>query len=253
MASFSGKVIAITGAASGMGLETAKLLASRGASLSLADVQDKALEAAKSAITSTIKDAKVLTFVVDVRDNNSVTAWINKTVETFGRLDGAANIAGVFKGTNELENETDENWNFILGINLTGLMYSVRAQVPHLKAGGSIVNAASTLGISGQPKAAAYASSKHGVIGLTRSVAKEVGKKGIRVNCFAPGYINTPMLQSSAAAQGKTPTTTGDALNTALGRLGEPSEVATLIAFLLSDESSFITGECITIDGGWKC
>jgi len=188
MASFEGKVIALTGAASGIGLSTAKLLASRGAAVSLADVQDKALQEAKAAIQAETKDAKVFTFVVDVQNNQTVVDWVAKTVETFGRLDGAANIAGVFTAIadNSIEKEIDDNWNLLLGVNLTGVMNCMRAQVPHLKSGGSIVNASSILGLEGAAGRAAYCASKHGVIGLTRAAAKDVGKRGIRVNCFAP-------------------------------------------------------------------
>jgi NAD(P)-dependent dehydrogenase (short-subunit alcohol dehydrogenase family) len=188
MASFTGKVIAITGGASGIGLSTAKLLAARGAAVSIADVQQKALDEAKAAILAETKDAKVLVFALDVQKNDTVVAWIAKTVETFGGLDGIANIAGVFKAIpdHSIEKEEDDHWNFLLGVNLTGVMNCMRAAVPHMKSGGSIVNASSILGLEGAAGRAAYCASKHGVIGLTRATAKDVGKRGIRVNCFAP-------------------------------------------------------------------
>lgn len=188
MASFKGKVIVITGAASGIGLATAKLLASRGATVSIADVQESALAEAKAAIVAENKDAKVLTYALDVSKSETVTAWIEKTAETFGKLDGAANIAGVFRALadNSIENEKDDHWNFMLGVNLTGVMNCMRAQVPHLNTPGSIVNASSILGLEGAAGRAGYCASKHGVIGLTRAVAKDVGRRGIRVNCFAP-------------------------------------------------------------------
>ena len=183
-----GKVVAITGGASGIGLATAKLLAARGALLSLADVQDKALKDAAKAIKTEVSAAQVLTFQVDVRDSDSVVAWIKATVEKFGKLDCAANLAGVFKASQggTVETENQDNWDFMLAVNLTGVMHCLRAELPHMTAGASIVNAASILGLQGAIGSAAYSASKHGVVGLTRSTAKDVGKRGIRVNMIAP-------------------------------------------------------------------
>ena len=185
---FENKVVVITGAASGIGLATAKLLASRGASLSIADLNEKNLEAAEKAISSLTPGAKVITAAVDVRNVQSVNNWIKKTKAHFGKIDGAANIAGVFKAfvDNSVGEEDENNWNFMLDVNLTGAMHCMRAELPELGSGGAIVNAASILGITGSAGAAAYSASKHGVVGLTRSAAKEVGKRNIRVNCVAP-------------------------------------------------------------------
>ncbi|TLD21667.1 Heat shock protein 2 [Venturia nashicola] len=253
-----GKVIAITGAASGIGLATAKLLVSRGARISMADVQEKALKDAEASIQSEFPVAEIASSVVDVRNSDSVINWINATVKQFGRLDGAANIAGVYKAllNGGVETEGDENWNFMMAVNLTGVMHCLRAQLPHMQSGSSIVNAASILGLQGAAGSAAYAASKHGVIGLTRSSAKEAGQKGVRVNAIAPGYIVTPLL--AAAMKDRESTTAedvrkGGAIGVALRRMGQPEEVACLIAFLLSDDSSFITGACYSIDGGWNC
>jgi NAD(P)-dependent dehydrogenase (short-subunit alcohol dehydrogenase family) len=129
-----------------------------------------------------------MTSVVDARNTESVKAWIKDIVNRFGTLDSAANVAGVFKSFPDgtVESEDEQNWEFMLGVNLTGVMYCLRAQLPYLKEGGSIVNAASILGLQGAAGNSAYASSKHGVIGLTRCVAKEVGGRGVRVNCIAP-------------------------------------------------------------------
>jgi NAD(P)-dependent dehydrogenase (short-subunit alcohol dehydrogenase family) len=188
MASFQGKVIAITGAASGMGLATAKLLAERGATLALADVQEPALKAAAEACKAASPSVDVSIAVVDVRDSKAVETWIQGAVQQFGRLDGAANIAGVFKPNlkNNVAAEEDSTWDFVMDINLKGVMSCMRAELKHLQKGGAIVNAASILGLQGSIGAAAYSSSKHGVIGLTRSSAKEAGPLGIRVNCFCP-------------------------------------------------------------------
>lgn len=184
----AGKVVAITGGASGIGLATAHLLASRGATISLADVSEQGLHNASQALISQ-HNVEVLTFALDVRIASQVNAWIEQTVSKFGKLDCAANIAGVIPksiGVGGIAEQDDEDWDFIIAVNLTGIMHCMRAQLRVISDGGSIVNAASIAGLMGRPNNAAYAASKHGVIGLTKSAAKEVGGRGIRINSFAP-------------------------------------------------------------------
>jgi NAD(P)-dependent dehydrogenase (short-subunit alcohol dehydrogenase family) len=184
----SGKVFAITGAAQGIGLATAKLLASRGASLSISDLQDGPLRKNASDIKARYS-VDVITSVVDVRDVQAVDTWIQDTVAKLGRLDGAANLAGVIGknlGKTPVAEQDEADWHFVLDVNLTGLMHCLRAQLRCIEPGGSIVNAASIAGQVGRPMSAAYSASKHGVIGLTRSAAKECGKNGTRVNSIAP-------------------------------------------------------------------
>jgi NAD(P)-dependent dehydrogenase (short-subunit alcohol dehydrogenase family) len=181
------KVIAITGAASGIGLETARVLASKGAKLSLADVQEKPLQELETELLQT--GAQIITHVVDIRDRQAVEAWIAATVDKFGKLDGAANLAGVIgKQANaiEIENVEDDDFDFVMAVNVCGLRNCLRAQVPHFNSGGSIVNAASILGVIGAPKNLAYSASKHAVVGMTRVAAKELGPRNIRVNCICP-------------------------------------------------------------------
>ncbi|KAF2228830.1 NAD(P)-binding protein [Viridothelium virens] len=254
MSSFNDKVIAITGATGGIGLAVAKLLASRGATLSLADLHQSAVDSLVSSLESS--GCKCLGVAVDVRQSSQVDAWIAKTVEKFGRLDGAANLAGVigsteFKGVGDMD---DKNWDLIIGVNLTGVMYSLRAEIRAFGEGkGSVVNAASIAGLIGRPGVAAYSTSKHGVIGLTKSAAKEYGKQGIRVNAVCPGPIETPMLDqilgtTTTAANKEGVTNTYNTLP--LRRKGHAEEAAAAVAYLLSDDSSYVTGVAFPVDGG---
>ncbi|KAH7091375.1 3-alpha--hydroxysteroid dehydrogenase [Paraphoma chrysanthemicola] len=244
------KVIVITGAASGMGLETARVLAKKGAKLSLADVQEKPLKDLETELQSS--GAQVLAQVVDIRDRKAVESWIAATVEKFGKLDGAANLAGVIgKGayTGGIESLDDDDWNFVMDVNVNGMKNCLRAQIPHLKDGAAIVNAASIVGLMGAANNIAYVASKHAVVGMTRTAAKELGKRQIRVNCICPGPIDTPMLRQATDIRGSAV----DWSFLALGRTAHQTEVPPLIEFLLSRASSFMTGNAIPIDGGWLC
>ena len=183
-----GKVIALTGAASGIGYETSLLLARQGVHLSIADIDEAALKE-KTAEIEKVSTAKVISTVVDVRKDESVNEWIFKTVETFGKLDGAVNLAGVIPkviNKERVEDLNNEDWHFVLDVNLHGVMYCMRAQLQSMNPKGSLVNAVSICGVIGFPKNAAYTAYKHAVIGLSRSAAKEVGDREIRVNCIAP-------------------------------------------------------------------
>ncbi|KAH3967699.1 hypothetical protein HBI56_034280 [Parastagonospora nodorum] len=244
------KVVVVTGAASGIGLETARLLASKGAKLSLADVQGDLLKELEAELKQS--GADVVTHVVDIRDRKAVEAWIAATVEKFGKLDGAANLAGVTgKQSNavEIEDIDDDDWDLVMDVNVTGLRNCLRAQVTQFNEGAAIVNASSILGVIGAPKNLAYCASKHAVVGMTRVAAKELGPKKIRVNCICPGPIDTPMLRNASAIQGHAT----DFSFLPLGRKAHQKEVPPLIEFLLSDASSFITGNAMQIDGGWFC
>ncbi|KAF2468927.1 NAD(P)-binding protein [Lindgomyces ingoldianus] len=245
-----GKVIVLTGAASGIGFQTSLLLARQGAYLSIADINEAALKEKTTEIEK-VSTGKVLATLVDVRDDKSVNAWIAKTVETFGKLDGAVNLAGVIPkviNKERVEELNNEDWHFVLDVNLHGVMHCMRAQLQNMNNKGSLVNAASICGVIGFPKNAAYTASKHAVIGLSRTAAKEVGDREIRVNCIAPGLIDGPMQQKSVEARGGEQVWKQQIL-----RRGTPQEVGALIAWLLCDDTQYITGTVQIIDGGWVC
>jgi NAD(P)-dependent dehydrogenase (short-subunit alcohol dehydrogenase family) len=193
MFSLKNKVICVTGAASGIGLATAKVLFTQGAKLSLLDLRKESLETAVSEILGKSPQpddkSRIISTAVDIRSSEQVDAWVNQTVNHFGHLDGAANVAGVIGkhfGIHDITELSNEEWDFINGTNLTGLFYCLRAQLKAIRDGGSIVNTSSVVGLEGHGKNGAYSASKHGVIGLTKSAAKEVGSRGIRVNSIAP-------------------------------------------------------------------
>ena len=251
MSSLEGKVIALTGAASGIGLVTAKLLSSRGAKLSIADINEKQLEAVAKDIQAS--GGQVIFTSVDVRKPSQVKAYIEKTVQHFGKLDGAANLAGVIGPTactTDLRNQSDEEWDFVIDVNARGVFNCLRAELAVMSSGASIVNAASVCGLVGQATNAIYCASKHAVAGLIRATAKEEGKNNIRINGVAPGFIDTPMVDEVEAAK---KVVKADTSMQAINRKGKPIEIAAIVAFLLSDESTFVTGAIWTADGGWTC
>ncbi|KAF7537954.1 hypothetical protein G7054_g3317 [Neopestalotiopsis clavispora] len=273
MSFFQDKLIVITGAASGIGRETAKLLARQGALLSLSDINEESLRTLKAEIDEEAAGGRpstspaTFTSVVDVRSQAACSAWITATVTHFGGrpIDGAANLAGVVTtpkapATNSRE-ASDAEIDFIFDVNVKGTINLLRAELPHMREGSpgvnasAIVNAGSLSGLMGLGGYMPYVASKHAVIGITRTVAKEEGLRGIRVNAIAPGLIDTPMLRAVAETFGVEagPDMYGRGPTAALGRLGTPLEVAETIAFLLSPASGFITGAPIVIDGGMSC
>ncbi|KIW14494.1 hypothetical protein PV08_07278 [Exophiala spinifera] len=257
MAQLEGKVIAITGAGSGIGAATARLAAARGASLSLCDINEDALTKVVAELKG--KGVNVIGQRVDVSSSDSVDAWTATTVEHFGRLDGAANIAGVEGAPDgkvfaKIVDITNEHWDHIMGINLKGLFYCLRAQLRVMDRGAAILNVASIAGLMGRPNIAAYSTSKHGVVGLTRTAAKEVGERGIRVNAIAPGPIETPMLDRLRADSGANNQPVTETYKTLpLQRLGTADDMAKTICFALSDDASFTTGATFAADGGITC
>lgn len=257
------KVIAITGGASGIGLATARLLAKRGALLSLADINEAALESAVATLSAIIPASSIFTSVVNVTSASSCNDWIANTVAYFSQpIYGAANLAGVFgpnigREEGEIRNITDDEFNRVMTINVTGTLNSMRAELAHIqtgangRGGGSIVNASSVAGIRGGLRNGPYVASKHAVGGMTRTAALEEGLKGIRINAVAPGIIETPMLKQIEDAVGTKEIIAGKEGPGPMERRGTAEEVAQVIVFLLSGESSFVTGVVVPVDGGW--
>ncbi|KAK9416884.1 hypothetical protein SUNI508_09356 [Seiridium unicorne] len=230
--------IAITGAASEMGLATAQPLASRGAIVSLADINKTAPEEAPASLAKPSTEKQHIHTVVDVRDSCSVDEWIQTTVQSPGRLDGAVNMASFIKHATPIIESTDEDWDFIMAVNAQGIYACLRTQRKAMCAGGSIVSAASVFGQFGAPRNTAYCASKAAVISMKRTAAKE--NQHIRVNCVSPGSIRTPLSEGESLEDVKRNLQHMDQK-----RKAEPIEVARVIAFLLSDESSFVTGAVI--------
>ncbi|MEV4346456.1 SDR family NAD(P)-dependent oxidoreductase [Actinoplanes sp. NPDC049596] len=240
---FAGKVAIVTGGGSGIGEATAVLLARRGAKVVVADWDAEAAER----VAKQIGDAAI-PYAVDVSDPQGCAAMVHATVEAFGRLDVAVNNAGV-GGPQALTGDYPlDGWELVIGVNLSGVFYSMRAEIPAMLAsgGGSIVNMASILGKVGFGMAVAYVAAKHGVVGMTKSAAIEYAQQGIRINSVGPGFIDTPLLATADQE-----VIAGVSALHPLGRLGRAEEVAELVAFLASDRASNTTGSYLLTDGGY--
>ena len=245
------KVIIVTGAAQGMGEATAHLAAAAGASVVVADLNEAG---GQSVVDAIVADGGTAAFVkTDVSDGASVEAMVAKTVELYGRLDGAANNAAI-KPDQDVLSELDEDYfDKLIGVDLKGVALSMKYELQQMLKqgdGGSIVDISSTNGFRPQPNQGVYTSAKHGVVGLTKTAAVENGAHNIRVNSVAPGAIETPMLTESIADNDLTEEQVAPALSV-LNRFGKPSEVAEGSVWLLSDSSSYVTGSVLHVDGGY--
>jgi NAD(P)-dependent dehydrogenase (short-subunit alcohol dehydrogenase family) len=247
---FAEKVAIVTGAATGIGQETALWLARRGAAVVLADVNLEAAEATRTQISQA--GGRAIVQPCNVALEADCAATVAAAVQAFGRLDLAFNNAGV-GDQGPTHTCTQEHWDRVIGINLSGVFFGMKHQIAQLLkqgTGGSIVNCASILGAVGFANAPAYVAAKHGVVGLTKAAALEYAAQGIRVNAVGPGFIRTPMLQNAGMLDNPELLHMIERLHP-LGRLGEPAEIASLVCYLLSDEASFLTGQNFLADGGY--
>jgi len=246
MRRFEDKVVLVTGAASGIGCATAVRLAQEGARLLCADIQAEAVEATAKTVAALGAEAEAR--VCDVSDPDQCAATVQACVDRFGKLDVLCNIAGILRmdHTHELRLE---DWNRIIAVNLTSTFLMSKAALPHLlETGGNIINMSSTAALAGVPWGAAYSASKGGVLAMTRSLAVEYGKRGVRANAVCPGSILTPMGSRSIFPENIDQSLIPRLLP--LDKPRGPETVASLIAYLASEEAAHINGEHIRIDGG---
>jgi NAD(P)-dependent dehydrogenase (short-subunit alcohol dehydrogenase family)/quercetin dioxygenase-like cupin family protein len=244
--SFENKVSLVTGAASGMGLATAKAFAEAGAAVALADINEAAVRFAANDLAA--GGYKAIGIRCDVADEAEVAAMVEQIVSSFGRLDAAFNNAGIQVPPSDAAAEEFDRVN---AINLRGVWACMKHELRQMRRQGSgaIVNCSSLGGLVGLPGRAAYHASKHGVIGLTRSAALEYAPRGIRINAVCPGTIDTPMVADMLEKQ-------ADAMKEILrdqpiGRLGRPAEIASAVLWLCSPGASFVIGHPLAVDGGF--
>src|SRR2546430_4469843 len=246
---FENKAAPVTGAASGMGLATARAFARAGAAVVLADADKDAVETAAGDLTSAGRQAVGVT--CDVTDESQTAAMVDRAVATFGRLDMAFNNAGVQAPPSDAADETAEDFDRVNAVNLRGVWASMKHELRQMRKQGSgaIVNCSSVGGLVGLPQRAAYHASKHGVIGLTKSVAVEYAPKGVRVNAVCPGVIDTPMVADMLASQASAMAEIMK--EQPIGRLGRADEVAAAVLWLCSPGGSLLAGGGLPVDGGF--
>jgi NAD(P)-dependent dehydrogenase (short-subunit alcohol dehydrogenase family) len=246
---FENQVALVTGAASGIGLATARAFAEAGAAVALADLD----EAAVLAVASELNEGghRAVGLRCDVTDEDQVAAMVDRVVTTFGRLDMAFNNAGVQAPPSDAADETAENFDRVNAVNLRGVWASMKHELRQMRnqGGGAIVNCSSLGGLVGLPERAAYHAAKHGVVGLTRSAGVEYAPKGVRINAVCPGTIDTPMVADMLEGQ-------ADAMaeimkQQPIGRLGRADEIAAAVVWLCSPAASFVVGVALPVDGGF--
>jgi NAD(P)-dependent dehydrogenase (short-subunit alcohol dehydrogenase family) len=250
---FEKKVAIVTGGASGIGRAAAERFASEGCAVAVADVNLDGARKVAGAILET--GGKALAVEADVSDSESVKRLVTSTAASFGRIDVLFANAGV-GSSSRLVDTTDEEWRRVHDVNEKGVFFSCREVVRFMlsqePAGGSIVINGSISGLAGIPGQAAYAPTKGAVVEMTRQLAVELATLGIRVNCVCPGTVDTQVLRTAMATQ-PNPQAFLDLLlgGHPMGRIGKPEEIAAAVAFLASDEASFITGAILAVDGGY--
>ncbi len=239
-----GKISLITGGARGIGFAIAQKLANEGSDIAICDVNEESLKEASQKLSNSGRE--ILTGMVDVTNFDNVRTFIQKVLDKFGRIDILINNAGITRDA-LLVRMGESDWDSVLDVNLKGTFNCTKAVAkPMMKQrGGRIVNIASIIGITGNAGQANYAASKGGIIAFTKSIAKELAPRNINVNAIAPGFIQTHMTLklSEELKQGMLKLIP-------LGRFGKPEDVADLALFLVNDDSAYITGQVIQVDGG---
>jgi len=242
--SLSGKVALVTGGSSGIGRAIALKLSQAGAKIAILDIKEC------EGLLDEIGRDNAKFYKCDVTSAEEVRETVRRVYEDFGRIDIVVNAAGVIIRKDTVET-SEEEWDKVLNVNLKGPFLVSKYSIPLMRGGGSIVNIASGWGLKGGPKAVAYCASKGGLINMTRAMAIDHGKDGIRVNCVAPGDVDTPMLRSEAEQLGMSwEDFLKEAVNRPLARIGKPEDIANAVLFLVSDMASWITGATLVVDGG---
>ncbi|WP_030796402.1 glucose 1-dehydrogenase [Streptomyces sp. NRRL S-337] len=246
---FSGQVALVTGAGSGMGLATAQAYAQAGAAVTLADIDEQALKTAAQKLRA--QGHEVLAVPCDVTDEDQVAAMVDRTVETFGRLDMAFNNAGIQIPPSDAADEDAAVFDRVNAVNLRGVWACMKHELAQMRTQGSgaIVNCSSLGGLVGIPGRASYHASKHGVIGLTTSAALEYAPRGVRINAVCPGTIDTPMV-ADMIAKGELDRAEAEA-SQPIGRLGRAEEIASAVLWLSSPGAGFVIGVALPVDGGY--
>jgi NAD(P)-dependent dehydrogenase (short-subunit alcohol dehydrogenase family) len=247
--SFENQVALVTGAASGIGLATARAFAGAGTAVALADVDEEALRTAVEDLVSAGR--KAIAIRCNVADEDAVAAMVQQTISTFGQLDIAFNNAGVHAPVAETADALGEDFDRVMAINLRGIWNCMKYELRHMRERGSgaIVNCSSQSGLVGTAGLGAYTASKHGVIGLTKSAALEYAVKGIRINAVCPGSADTPMVANALAKEPETMRAVMKEIP--MGRLARAEEIASAVLWLCSPGAGFMVGQVIVPDGGY--